>query len=390
MLKDELECLLTPLKNPLLHQSHLRETLDAASKTLDQVSDRRCIVVITPDASELEACTEEITTHKVHIVCSGAVPLPLGMNRLHSWLINATPAIRSLDDSIVRSKSVLDSLQDMINFERAAVDAGEVTNVRIYVEPGKDATLDAVIGDLVYSALKPGQLIMIPVKVNIQPLMSPKDSLASRSSSQSSLSSADAFAELEMMLGEVLSELFTVEVHYNHSFLPANTDVVAKETCWVLRTNSSAEYSTPSLELKKLNRCSQVHGHLAHSIASTKPRREALSKLNSTFGSAGLGSHCPEYLELLRAELKFQIGVMADEYILSHIEQHRFTRNVSPALGRFSFENRYNELLEIARIEYGQHEADGSPKTVIHRPKSMAMPPNVSKESPNSDQARRI
>ena len=390
VLENELQCITRPVQNHLVHDSYLCETIDAAAKTLghDNIGDghSRCIIVITPDASDLTVNAKSTISCNVHVLSSAAFPLSMPQHPLPGWFVNTIPPERGLDRPKTPERANWRSIEDLVAFERKSIDPGFISNVRVYIEPGVDSELDFVIGDLSFPSLRPGESLSIPLKLKMKPFSRLFGPSSSRKTSQGSMSSTAAFAEVELMLGEALSELFTVEVHYTHSLFPPNTDVIVKETCWVLRTDPAADYSPEVIEEKTQGRRDKVHGNLAMSMAAMKPPGAALSKLKSTFTDEGAGLSRPAHLELLKQELKFQVGVLADEYIMNHIESRRSSDGDSLDLELYLPGERTKPQLH-------EHTGNGSrryggtpdsPTTVIHRCTS------PDDESPGIDAPRRI
>ncbi len=247
--------------------------------------------------------------------------------------------------------SHLRNVGDHIAYERSISDIGQVTNVFVYIKPGEAVTIEGVVGDLWYPALLPGQIVSLLVKINVKALATPTQSTSSDSLSRSSL--ADSFAHVELMLGEVLSELLKIEVVYSHSYFPEGTSLSVHESCWLLRTDSMLGQSSPRVELRNEQRKSFIRRLLAFQLSSGSNKLEKALR-------QGDFSVCENYLCLLKEELPF---VATDDNFVTHVERKGPPAcGSSPRPGHFSLDNRHITYYDMDKRS---PDAD-SPATIIH------------------------
>jgi hypothetical protein len=376
-LENGLKALIQPKRNPKLHSSSFFDTLVAAHNTLNSVgqyhdtSIGRSIIVLTPNPIAL-AEVMNITPFRIHIVLPGIAPFSsLPFEAFNGWWLNAgmTAMPVEFDEHNNGFYSHLRSLGDLITYERSMSDIGKVTNVFVYIKPGKATAIECVVGDLWYPTLRPGQILSLLVKINVKPLATPTQSTNNRSPSSLSQSSMeDAYAHIELMLGEMLSELLKIEVVYSHSYFPDGTSLTAHESCWLLRSDSMLGQPSPRVELWNERRKSFIRGLLAYQLSSACSRRDGLTKLEKALRHVDF-SVCENYLRLLKEELTFQRGVTTDDNFVAHIK-HKAppAGGSSPRSGHISFENLHTTCYDIAELGKDRRSpgADSS-STIVHR-----------------------
>jgi hypothetical protein len=179
------------------------------------------------------------------------------------------------------------------------------------------------------------------------------------------------------MLGEVLSELLTIEVVYSHSYFPDNTNLAVHESCWLLRTDSMLGQPSPRVELWNERRKSFIRELLAYQLSSAWPQRDGLTKLEKSLRQADF-SVCENYLSLLKEELAFQRGIATDDYFVTHVERNGPpAAESSPHTSHFSFEYQHTTCYDIAELDKAKRSSStGSPASIIHRTVPSGQSPN--------------
>ena len=385
-LENGLQALIHPTQNPKLHSPSFFDTLVAAHNALDSVDEfnntaiSRSIIVLTPNPTALTEVVH-ITPFRIHVILPGIASFSSPpFEAFNGWWLNAamTPIPIDFNEHHDRFYSHLRSLGDLIAFERSMSDVGQVTNVIVYIKPGNTAAIERVVGDLWYPVLRPGQILSLLVKINVKALATPTRSTGSRSQSSSSSSSLeDAFAHIELMLGEALSELLTIEVVYSHSYFPDSTSLAVHESCWLRRTDSMLGQPSPRVELWNERRKAFIRGLLAYQLSSAWPHRDSLTKLEKALRQADF-CVCENYLSLLKEELAFQRGVAKDDYFVTHIESNGLPAGESPQhSSHSSFEYRHTTCCDIAELDQAKRSPGASSAaTIIHRPVPSGQSPN--------------
>jgi hypothetical protein len=127
------------------------------------------------------------------------------------------------------------SLESVTAHRTTSLGLGVVSGISISFQPRPDGVIKDVLGSTEYSGLLPGQTISLMVRVKLTSLAALLPHQYSLNSPTQSISDSinEAISDLEMTLGEHLSELFDVQVRYTHSLFPHNTRLLVQETCWL-------------------------------------------------------------------------------------------------------------------------------------------------------------
>jgi len=311
-LERELQLILEPSRHTMLSNPSFPEALVAAQNALvlaDERYDRtsgRSIVIFTPIPTVVSDVLH-ITPLRIHIICPGAVSFTSTFGeRLNGWLLDTgsmtVPA--TFTERFNRLESHLRNIDSLISSERRMCNIGEIANLFLYIKAGAGASIEQVIGDLWYRALHPGQTISLMVKVKVKPI----------------IASDDPFTSVELMMGEVLSDLLQIELVHEHSLFPGS-DISTRITCWLLRHNDNIDDHTPYERLRNERRSSWIRSHLAYQQACIRPHRDALNRIEKSLRRNDF-RHCHGYLRMLRDELAFQVGVAADDFLFEYLEKN--------------------------------------------------------------------
>lgn len=310
-LENELRAMMERARSTVLFNPSFLDTLVAAHNSFESVGEwydansRRAIVVLTPNPAALVQATL-ITPLRIHVICPGILPFsspPPG--KLRGWLLNAgqTSLPDNFEERADRFGLHLRDIDDLIACERSICNIGEINNLLLYVRAGAGAIIEEVVGDLYHHDLLPGQTISLLVKVKVRPLVPANDPLTN----------------LELMLGEVLSELLQIELVHEHSLFPGS-EVATRTSCWLLRYNGENEQHTHHSRVRNERRSSWIRGLRAYQQACTRPHRDALNALEKLLRRDDF-RHCHRYIRCLTEEVRFQMGVAADEYLMTHVER---------------------------------------------------------------------
>jgi hypothetical protein len=324
---------------------HAVEVLSKLSGISDIARD---IIVISPNQMDTIACCKDIgPSFRTHLFNPGTVPygdvshvdydqqsyhpsveLMSGENSMRGspslypdlstsigWVLDAAQCITGHC-----RKHQSHSLQDVIAYCRAQPHSGSISNLSISFQPRPDAVLENILGNLEHPILFPGQVISLMVQVrlkSLKPLLSRNDSPAS-SENSCARSISEAISDLEMTMGEHLSELFDVQVRYEHSLFPGNTQLLAHDTCWLRRILSTRQKRSnkdlqDSVVRERVHVRSSVQKQLALCLANLENPREALESLEAMFRSKRVTTSCLELIETIKGTLKYRNDLSALE-----------------------------------------------------------------------------
>lgn len=369
------------------HGYYLEVALNQAAQALHELSSspnpavKRNIIVISPNPIGLANYTEGFDEAvSIHLFNPGLVPFDMldplprlasqwdtettRMNQQHGtsfsqqersavrdgayagWIIDATSCV-SRDCSLHGSHS----LCDVVAHARAQTDIGAITNVAISITPGADvSSIDEVVGKLDYSVLLPGQMISIPIKVQLRSLACRLSHMPLPLSPRRSVT--EAITDLELTLGEHLSELFRVQVRYSHSKFPDNTTVIAQESCWLRRTLKRRRAREDDSRRESVYECT-VQRQLALSLAGLGPPADALNALEMEFDGKPVPIYCSRFVEAVKDRLRHRICQSSHYTILDLATE---SESYEEKLRKFVDERQRQEL-----------STNNSPATVVRR-----------------------
>jgi hypothetical protein len=340
------------------------------------------IIVITSNALELQWILQlDIRDFNLYLVNHSLIPyshealrtmLPaVGQEPLYTGTasdisVRNYPREWLLDSHLADDTSALGtrSLADMILFSKSQRCIGSINNVLIKIHEGDDALIEEVLGSLSYSTLLPGQIISVAIRVRLESLakrLSVGSIPPCRSCSPPSV--VDAISELELTLGNHLSELFEVQVVYSHTFFPVNTRLELRESCWlprVLDVSTSVPAIFPCFDPMTRNVC--VQKQLALCIASSLSPAQAIRKLNQQFANEILSDSMMDFLDALKRQLKHRDAVLAEMMLME------YALRSGPSVGHPSMEG--SETTHDAAVDQyrGSNEtANSTPATVVRR-----------------------
>lgn len=378
--REQLSNRLKRIAKQAQHGYHLETALSQATQALHELNGaqaptvRRDIIVISPNpvglANYIECIDDSVS---VHIFNPGLVPFGILDDLSHHGSRSDTPSIGSYSYSarspdrdhfsvgeVACTGWVIDattcvsrgcnihgshSLYDVVAHAKAQANTGSITNVGISITPGANvSSIVEIVGKLDYSILLPGQVISIPVKVRLKSLACRLSHIPSPLSPRRSVT--EAITDLELTLGEHLSELFRVQVRYSHSIFPENTTLVAQESCWLRRTLKRRVARGDDTRCESVYEC-MVQRQLALSLAGHGPPIDALNALEMEFDSKPVPPYCSKFVEAVKDRVRHRIS------------QSLF-RSASVA-------DSEDDSYEAQLREFVDEREDDSPATVVRR-----------------------
>ncbi|TID16532.1 hypothetical protein E6O75_ATG11650 [Venturia nashicola] len=365
---------------------HLETALGQAAQALHELDEaqaptvRRDIIVISPNPVGLTNCIECLDdTVSVHIFNPGLVPFGILDDPPHPGSQSDTRSIEDYSHS-ARSRDrdygsigevahpgwVIDattcvsrgcnihgshSLHDVVAHAKAQTNTGSIANIGISITPGANvSSIVEILGKLDYSVLLPGQIISIPIKVRLKSLACRLSHVPLPSSSRRSVT--EAITDLELTLGEHLSELFRVQVRYSHSMFPENTTLVAQESCWLRRTLKRRVARGDDTRRESVYEC-MVQRQLALSLAGHGRPIDALNALETEFDSKPVPPYCSEFVGAVKDRLRHRIS------------QSPFLTACVDDTEDDSYEAQLQEFVDGR--ERQELDTDDSPSTVVRR-----------------------
>jgi hypothetical protein len=296
------------------------------------------IIVITSNAQGFSSCFQQgLDDFRVHLINPSSVPysrdaldhmmLVRGTQTLHAeGAAHNTSTGNSLRGCLLDSTRHLDdefnthrgpSLSHIISCSKLRLDMGSISNASIKIHQSQDATIEEIVGNLTHPILLPGQTVSIAVRIKLKSLET-RLSIGSSSPNRccSPVSVVDAISELELALGNHLSELFELQVVYNHSFFPAGTRLEVRDSCWlprILVPRIATDHDVPSPpHSHSLRNDPCVQKQVALCIAGSHTPSAALRKLERQFLRQNLSDGMSSFLNALKRRLKRQDVVFAD------------------------------------------------------------------------------
>ncbi|KAK7539751.1 uncharacterized protein J3D65DRAFT_601797 [Phyllosticta citribraziliensis] len=119
----------------------------------------------------------------------------------------------------------------------------------------------------------------------------------------------DAFADLELLLGETVTKLFTVKAHYRQSLFPENNFITVESRCQIKRPNplSSWSISPPKDIFYALRAEAELYKRFVFLVATQDPPLVALETLATFYENKRCSLPCSGYIERVRTELLHQL-----------------------------------------------------------------------------------
>ena len=284
----------------------LSETLAAAIHALTPRSvlsqgNHGCgnVIVLSPNATECCGVLCTVAPVPIHVIHPGTVPWRRKEARNTGWQISAS----CLKAAMVSRQ---DDLKKMIAHARTHIDPGRISDVSIDVRPSDGCRIGQILGQRSYSNLHQGQDVFIVVEVHIPVWHVPWET---GEFLHGQMKIDNLFAELEGMLGDAHSELFTVAVDYRHSIFPHNTLITTQLTCRVAQSNPSLN-RTLSSAFRPMSSsetpASKVYKQLIYCICSILAPENALATIGQIFSKLQDDSELAVSLRLVEKELEYQ------------------------------------------------------------------------------------
>ena len=306
--------------------SHLRLAFDASIKMLQSTSQDPSMIrhghifVLTANMGNWRSPVTSDSTIRVHIAHPGPIPWKGQHEFSNGWQLRSLYPPKDGSKSMNTDQgSLAANVENVISHARIGTATGHITDMKISVTPGFNCAIEGILGATEVSVLRPGQTSSLFVKIKVGQFILRKSSIPFFRSSRESEDSIDLLTQLNAMLGEVSSDVLTVDVTHKHTLFPRGTIMTASSNASLRRHTPQSEWNgTPAApRLNDSNDCrNRLQQRLAFFIATNHSPREALAALQDMFGLDGCLSVCPAYLRYIATELRYQSRV-TDRYRLS-------------------------------------------------------------------------
>ncbi|KAL9641005.1 MAG: hypothetical protein Q9204_000408 [Flavoplaca sp. TL-2023a] len=206
--------------------------------------------------------------------------------------------------------SLFNRLRTTIADARTGSLHGEVSELVLDLKPGRNCTIESVIGQRNIASIQLGDKIVALVTVNIGIAAAAGYTLGSlRQKDDPCPASDDPNKELDELLGTAPVSVLSARLRYKHSLLPPETRCTLTKHCHLQRPLPLGQRRVlphNSSVPKPRHSQAEVQKQLAFHIATHHESRQAMMLLIEDFGDGGSRSACPEYIKRLLEELKYQ------------------------------------------------------------------------------------
>lgn len=209
--------------------------------------------------------------------------------------------------------SLFNRVRGLVTHARGGSLPGRLHDVALDIMPGPECSIEGVMGESEWPQLHPGELHTVLVKLRVRTLKARGYSLCEATQESGvPLDSDDVLGELDEMLGVSPVKILTAKLRYRHPLLPQDTMCSVTVNCQLKRQlliSDQGKGVAKSEAALPLASKTLVQQRLAFHLATNGSPRNALSKVRKEFGETGLRSFCPEYVNLIINELKFQARI---------------------------------------------------------------------------------
>lgn len=274
------------------------------------------IFLLTPDADGLPFQSLAHEKLMFHIISPAGAPR-MDQYSIHcnGWILrslsgNEPQAVSTKKD--LDATSVPNRLRDLIPQARSGKLLGHLTELVLEVSAGPDCTIEGVVGKVEFTRLHPGEIFTVLFELTVLPTplqLSRTPTLPS----EALLNTKDVLGQLAQRFGPTAPNILTARLTYKHSLLPAGTTCSVTTECRLKRHIPDSDHipSPPNTSSLQARDCTVfVQKRLAYHLATHGSPTTALAALRNEFGDGFQFSPCPDYVDLLAKELKYQARIV--------------------------------------------------------------------------------
>ena len=278
------------------------------------------VFILTANPAGVPSALLSHATIQVHIIRPGALPWKGSVESTCSgWKLAPLYSSSLQYMSLVKDTdkdSLFNRLRNLIILARSGKPCGRLTHMVLKIEAGQNCSIEAVMGSMTITSLRPGEVITSLVRVKVGAIfakgytLSPSPSLVG---SGSPSKPKDVLDELDVMLGASPVPILVAKLTYKHSFMPAGTRCSTIAAAKMRRSLPHTEEDSTTLETigsPNVKPGAAVQKRHALYLATHHSPREAISVLKQYFGEDGQESFCTPYIRLVAEELKYQARII--------------------------------------------------------------------------------
>lgn len=328
MIKDALDAITSSIEKP--NTEAWTDTIDCAKelllKSAEPDPDEELlqdtfghIFLLTPDTDRLPSKSLAHEKLTFHIISPAGAPKN-DQSSIHcnGWKMRS---LSGNDTQVVSAKKDLDPtsvsnrLRVLIPQARSGKFLGNLTELVLEVSAGPDCVIEGVIGKVKFTKLHPGEVFTVLFKLRV-PAARVQEYAVSRTPTRSSEAlpnTQDILSQLDRMLGTTDAKILCATLTYKNSLLPAGTTCSVTTVCHTKKglPDLDQKPSPSKFRLLQARDCTVlVHKRLAYHLATHGSPRNAFKTLHSEFGDRFQLSLCPDYINLLAKELKYQARIV--------------------------------------------------------------------------------
>lgn len=268
-------------------------------------------------ASHSSGLPPELLFHdkiQLHLVCPGSVPWKADFKaRSNGWKLQSMDSKEIHSSRYVRDKdpsSLFNRLRMTIADARTGSLHGVVSELVLDLKPGRNCTIESVIGQRNLASIQLGEKIVALVTVKIGLAAAAGYTLRSRRQKDDPCPACnDPNKELDELLGTAPVSVLSARLSYKHSLLPPETRCTLTKDCHLKRPLPLGQWRDlpcKSSVPKQHHSQAEIQKQFAFHVATHHEPRQAMMVLIEDFGDGGSRSACPDYIKLLMEELKYQ------------------------------------------------------------------------------------
>ncbi|KAK7523712.1 hypothetical protein IWZ03DRAFT_410557 [Phyllosticta citriasiana] len=316
-IRNEIASIKSLAEQPPPASSDLRETLLEAIKVLNEPSDRSVeplrrershVFVLSPRMIGQNLANEGLDVLKLHCVCTAAIPYhQTTCPASNEWILPL--ALRLNFEQTGVAKTDCDHLStqvaDVLAYARMGNSPGHITDLQLHIRSSTGCAVESMLGTLSCEILNPGKTMSTLVRVKVPAIVPP-----SPKTPTSLVRNVDgALADLEMLLGETVTKLFTVKAYYRQSLFPENNFVTVESSCQIKRRNPLSPWSIslPTDMFRALRAEAELYKRFVFLVATQDPPVVALETLATFYENKRCSLPCSGYIERVRTELLHQL-----------------------------------------------------------------------------------
>lgn len=258
---------------------------------------------------------------QIHLICPGSVPWKVSEKlECSGWKLRPryTNELQFLTHNTKDkdATSLFNRLRGLISRARRGACSGAIKELVLDINAGPECSIEAVMGSREISFLQPGEVVTALVKLRAGAPAKGYSLSPFQSSPGTFSTSHDLTEEIDGLLGTSATTILSAKLQYKHSLLPSGTACTVSAESRLKREDPSSSRSRskqapPKAQSSKVTRCQiSVQKRLVYYLATHQSPRFALSTLTQEFGEAGRRSVCPQYIKLVKEELKYQARII--------------------------------------------------------------------------------